>query len=115
MVQTCNISACGMNFRDRKCMCYAETGKAGAEATGDQFCGFKAEDGIVYGCDQGCCGDGCPGQCPDVSARPPERYITKEENGIKISMNTEVLLIILILLSTLVLTGQFIYFLTKGT
>lgn len=117
MVQPCNLKACGINFSDRKCKCYAEPAKEGIESTRDQFCGFKAEDGIVYGCDPGCCGDGCPGQCPDVAPRPPERFITNDAKVTKGTKGTklEVLMIILIMLSTLVLTGQFIYSITKGT
>lgn len=120
----CNLQPCKTNFIDRKCMCYAEPGKTGIESARDQFCGFEAEDGNVYGCDPGCCGDGCPGQCKEVSPRPPERFIPSNSKAItdtpedqkkpKRYMNIEIVLLVLVALSTFALLSDTFFFIARS-
>lgn len=114
MVKYCNISACSPIFSKRKCKCYAEHGKVGIDAARDQFCGYQGDDGIVYGCDAGCCGDGCPGQCEGVKPRPPESFITHDAKPIdpnkpepKFYNEVAKVLLLLVVISTLLLVLRF--------
>ena len=122
----CNLTPCKPAFTSRKCMCYASPGKMGDEAASDQFCGYYDDDaGAVYGCDPGCCGDGCPGQCKEVAPRPPERFMP--DNSIAITdddddkpkipkkyLNIEMTLLILVALSTFSIVSESLFFVAGG-
>ena len=105
MANLCRLQTCNLNFKDKECKCYSEPG---TNNDNDQFCGFLSDDGYVYGCDSGCCGDGCPGQCPNVKPRPPQAFIpsthTTHKDKIKVGpldpVGRSILALLLILLTT---------------
>ena len=81
----CDLSSCGGSYTDRKCNCYANLSVLPENPTKEQvnstqFCAFESEDGFLYPCDVGCCKGGCPGQCANISPRPPQiPYVKRDQ------------------------------------
>lgn len=82
-MSNCDLSFCSVNNSVRDCKCYPNLSilsqnPSQEELFGNQFCAFESEDGFLYSCDAGCCQGGCPGECSNVSPRPPEGIYVKQ-------------------------------------
>jgi hypothetical protein len=108
---------CTTAFANKDCKCYVRSGTQKENYNTDQFCAFMTDEGILEGCDEGCCnnGKGCPGQCDNVPPQEPEAFDTSipllmtddqddTEPDNKSTFNRfEILLIVIILLLSLAL------------
>jgi len=76
LIDGSGIAECRHTFETKDCKCFASDQTDFPHE--DQFCGFE-QDGFVFPCDSGCCGEGCPGECLGVQPRPPDSVKTKLE------------------------------------